>query len=93
MLAAFIACWESGNETSLIVVTGCSVAVSPIPVQVLSLGMETVTLWVEFFLFLGFVCVAKSSKPWREYATFVQEVLHWKNTAESLVAFLVRLWK
>jgi len=36
--------------------------------------------------------VAKSSKPWREFGTFVQDVLNWKNTAESLVAFLIYMY-
>ena len=32
----------------------------------------------------------KSSKPWREMASHVKETVRWRNSAESLVVFLVR---
>jgi len=48
-----------------------------------------VTIYKWIYFYLDALPVAKSSKPWREFGIFVQDVLNWKNTAESLVAFLV----
>jgi hypothetical protein len=36
--------------------------------------------------------LAKSSKPWRETAFHVRDTLKWKNSAESLVVFLIYMY-
>ena len=36
--------------------------------------------------------LARTSKPWQEFGWFLQGIIQWKNTAESLVVFLVCMW-